>query len=130
MATTDSNAAASEASIDRAIIERAADAADVEVGRLCDALVVLHADLIGRHAQFERDCDYVTVDGTRAYRVPDDEFDALLDGFGFDEAERLGAQYAHTEQAKLLFAQSVRGDDNFGRDELGVVIGIDTAEQF
>ncbi|MFC7075778.1 hypothetical protein [Haloarcula halophila] len=130
MATTDSGTAARESGIDRAIIERAADAVGLPVGELCDALVVLHAELIGRHSEFERPRDYVTVDGTRAYRVPESRFESLLDSFRFDPAERAAIEYAHTEQAKLLFASAVRGDDNFDRDEVGVVVGIDTAEQF
>jgi len=130
MATTDSGTAAAESGIDQATVERAAEEMGVPEGDLCDALVVLHADLIGRHAAYERAHDYVTVDGTRAYRVPDSVFEELLDEFAFDGDERAAVEYAHTEMAKLLFATSVRGDDNFGAEELGIVIGIDTAEQF
>ncbi|MBV0902010.1 hypothetical protein [Haloarcula salina] len=129
MADADTGTAATESGLDSAVIERAAERAGVDERDLCDALVVLHADLIGRHGRFERTVDYVTVDGTRAYRVADDTWDELLGEFEFESAVADAARHAHTEQAKLLFAASVRGDDNFD-DESGVVIGIDTAEQF
>jgi hypothetical protein len=130
MAGADFGTASTESGLDAAVIERAAARAGVDERDLCDALVVLHADLIGRHGQFERACDYVTVDGTRAYRVSDGACDDLLSEFGFEGDVAAGVRLAHTEQAKLLFAESVRGDDNFDADECGVVIGIDTAEQF
>jgi hypothetical protein len=130
MAKADTGTASTESGLDTAVIERAAERADIDEKELCDALVVLHADLIGRHSQFERAFDYVTVDGTRAYRVSDEVCDDLLSEFGFQDDITAGVGLAHTEQAKLLFAKSVRGDDNFDADECGIVIGIDTAEQF
>ncbi|GGK76742.1 hypothetical protein [Haloarcula sebkhae] len=130
MAKADTGTASTESGLDAAVIERAAERADVDEGDLCDALVILHADLIGRHGQFEREFDYVTVDGTRAYRISDEVCDGLLSEFGFKEGITAGVRLAHTEQAKLLFAKSIRGDDNFDADECGIVIGIDTAEQF
>jgi len=130
MANADTGTAATESGLDSPVIERAAERAGVDERALCDALVVLHADLIGRHGRFERAFDYVTVDGTRAYRVADEAWDDLLEEFEFEDAVADAAMLAHTEQAKLLFAKSVRGDDNFDADESGVVIGIDTAEQF
>ncbi|MFB6223434.1 MAG: hypothetical protein ABEH86_07155 [Haloarcula sp.] len=130
MAKADTSTASTESGLDTAVIERAAERAAVDEQDLCDALIILHAELIGRHGEFEREFDYVTVDGTRAYRVDDSVFDSLLSEFGFEEAVRDAIRLAHTEQAKLLFAKSVRGDDNFDTDECGIVIGIDTAEQF
>jgi hypothetical protein len=121
---------ATEVSIDDAVVERAADRAGVEEDALPDALVVLHAELIGRHAQYERAYDYVTVDGMRAYRVDDIVWGELFGEFSFPEDVGRAAEAAHTEQARPLFAGSVRGDDNFGADEAGIVIGVDTAEQF
>ncbi|WP_423998935.1 hypothetical protein ACOZ4I_09660 [Haloarcula salina] len=130
MANADTGTAATESGLDSAVIERASEWAGVDESDLCDALVVLHADLIGRHGRFERTYDYVTVDGTRAYRVADEAWEELLGEFEFEGAVADAARLAHTEQAKLLFASSVRGDDNFDADESGIVIGIDTAEQF
>jgi len=119
-----------EVAIDAPVIDRAAERAGVEESALGNALVVLHAELIGRHGQYERAYDYVTVDGTRAYRVDEIVWDELLGEFGFEDPVGDAARLAHTEQARLLFAASVRGDDIFDADEEGVVIGIDTAEQF
>ncbi|GCF14764.1 hypothetical protein Harman_26990 [Haloarcula mannanilytica] len=130
MAKADTGTASTESGLDTAVIERAAERAGIDEKSLCDALVILHADLIGRHSKFEREFDYVTVDGTRAYRISDEVCDDLLSEFGFDDDIAAGVRLAHTEQAKLLFAKSVRGDDNFDADECGIVIGIDTAEQF
>jgi len=130
MAKTDTGTASTESGLDGAVIERVAEWTGIGEQELCDALVILHADLIGRHSAFEREFDYVTVDGTRAYRVSDEVCDELLSEFGFEDAVAAGVELAHTEQAKLLFAKSVRGDDNFDDDECGIVIGIDTAEQF
>jgi len=130
MAKADSGTASTESGIDVGVIERTVDRTGVEEAALCDALVILHAELIGRHSEFERDRDYVTVDGIRAYRVPETVCDEVLGEFDFTEAVAAALKHAHTEQAKLLFAKSVRGDDNFDVDECGIVIGIDTAEQF
>lgn len=130
MAKADTDTASTESGLDTAVIERAAERAGIDEKSLCDALVILHADLIGRHSQFEGEGDYVTVDGTRAYRVSDEVCDDLLSEFGFEDDIAAGVRVTHTEQAKLLFAKSVHGDDNFDADECGIVIGIDTAEQF
>lgn len=119
-----------EAGLDAAVLDRAVELTDVEPESLADALVVLHAELIGRHSNLEADADYVTVDGRRAYRVHETVWDDFLDEFGFDDATEAAVRYAHTEQAKLLFASSVGGTDVFDDAEEGVVIGIDTAEQF
>lgn len=118
------------ASLDWAIIERAADVADVETASLVTALEIIHAELIGRHSNLEGDTDYVTVDGRRAYRVHESVWTDFLAEFDFEGATELAVRYAHTEQAKLLCAASVAGSDDFDADEEGIVIDIDTAEQF
>ena len=94
---------------DPAVVERAAEPADVGTDSLVDALVVLHAELIGRHSNLEADTDYVTVDGRRAYRVRESVWDEFLAEFDFDDPTEAAVRYVPTEQAKLLFAKSVRG---------------------
>ena len=119
-----------EAPIDDAVVRRVVADRSVEVDAVADALVELNAELLGRHAELERAGEYVTVDDVRAYRVDDGTWDGLLDGFGFDEEIAAAVVAAHTEQAGLLFADAVEGDDRFEEDEAGVAIGVDTAEQF
>lgn len=123
-------AGADESGIDAEVIEYAADQMGLDPGAIADALIVLHADLIGRHAIYERSCEHVTIDGTRAYRVTGEEWGALLSDFDFAADVEAGVMLAHTEMAELLFAKSVSGDDAFGPEEAGIVIGIDTAEQY
>lgn len=119
-----------ETSIGAAVIDRAADRSGVDADELADALVVLHASLIGRHAELEREYDYATVDETRAYRVPESVWDDLREAFDF-EGDLAGAvEFAHTEQARLVFADAVDADARFEDGDRGVVIGVDTAEEF
>ncbi|AXG08869.1 hypothetical protein [Haloplanus rubicundus] len=119
-----------EAPITGAVVERVAQGVDPTPSAIADALLALNAELIGRHGELERRAEHVTVDGTRAYRVGRDEWAALLDDFDFDESTAAALRLAHTEQARLLFATAVGADDRFTSDEAGVVVGIDTAEQF
>lgn len=126
----DQSSKTGEADVDDAVLERAADRSGVDAETIADALVVLHAALIGRHAEFERDHDYVTVDDTRAYRVPETVWDELVDEFEFDDDVAAAVEFAHTEQARLLFADAVGVDERFEDNERGVVVGIDTAEEF
>lgn len=119
-----------EAPITGTVVERVAEGVDPEPSAIADALLALNAELLGRHATFERSADYVTVDGTRAYRIDRDEWAALIDDFDFDASMAAAVRLAHTEQARLLFTTAVGADDRFGSDEAGVVVGIDTAEQF
>jgi hypothetical protein len=121
---------AREAPIDEAVLDRVADRTGVDASTIADELVVLNARLIGRHAELEREYEYVTADSTRAYRVPDAVWDDFTDGTGADEALAGAAQIAHTEQAQLMFADATGVDDRFGDGEYGVVVGIDTAEEF
>lgn len=129
--TDDQPAEASEAHVDDAVIERAADRFGVDPSDLRTALVVLYGDLLGRHSDFESENDYVTVDETRAYRVPEAAWTDLL-GASEIEADDLAdaVVYAHTEQARLVFEDAVGVDERFADDERGVVVGIDTAEEF
>lgn len=119
-----------EAPIDDAVIDRTADRTGVDPETIADALVILNADLIGRHSGFEREGDYATVDDTRAYRVPETTWNDLVSEFDFEDEVAGAIALAHTEQAQLTFADAVSVDDRFGDDEYGVVVGIDTAEQF
>jgi len=54
----------------------------------------------------------------------------LIDGFDFDASMAAAVRVTHTEQARLLFTTAVDADDRFSPDEVGVVVGVDTAEQF
>lgn len=126
----DQTADASEAYIGDTALEQAADRFEVDERTIADALVVLHAALIGRHSEFESSEDYATVDGTRAYRVPESAWDDLIGEFDFEDDVAAAVMFAHTEQAKLLFADAVGVDERFGDHEYGVIVGIDTAEEF
>ncbi|MFC4436429.1 MULTISPECIES: hypothetical protein [Natrialbaceae] len=119
-----------EAHIDSAVLERTTDRSEVDAETITDALVVLHSALIGRHAEFEREHDYATVGGTRAYRVPETVWDDLVDEFEFEDEVATAVKFAHTEQAQLAFTDAVSVDDRFDEGEFGVVVGIDTAEEF
>jgi len=121
-----------ETPITGAVVERVAKGVDPDPSAIADALLALDAALIGRHGELERRADHVTVDDTRAYRVGRDEWAALIDDFDldFDESTAAALRLAHTEQARLLFTAAVGADDRFAPDEAGVVVGIDTAEQF
>lgn len=126
----DSAVETGEAPIGGAVVERVAERTDAGASGIVDALLALNAELLGRHSAFERTTEYVTVDGKRAYRVARDDWDDLLADFAFDAPLAAAVREAHTEQARLLFATAVGVDDKFAADEAGVVIGIDTAEQF
>ncbi|WP_049937789.1 hypothetical protein [Haloplanus natans] len=128
--TSDTTIDTGEAPITGAVVERVARGVAPDASAIADALLALNAELLGRHGSLERTADYVTVDGTRAYRIGRDEWTALLDAFEFDESMATALRLAHTEQARLLFATAVDADDRFTSDETGVVVGIDTAEQF
>lgn len=119
-----------EADVSDDVLERTADRSPADENAIADALVVLHSTLIGRHAEFERDHDYVTIDGTRAYRVPAAVWEDLHEEFEFDDEVAEAVESAHTEQARLAFADAVDVDERFGDDERGIVVGIDTAEEF
>jgi len=129
--TSEPTVETAEAPIGGAVVERVAASADVDAASLVDGLLALNAELLGRHSTFERTAgDYVTVDGKRAYRVAGADWTALLDDFDFDDPMAAALREVHTEAARLLFAAAVGANDGFAPDEAGVVIGIDTAEQF
>lgn len=130
MGDDDSTPGTGEAPIDGAVAERVVEERPVDADALTNALLEANAELVGRHAELERSAEYVTVDGVRAYRVDDGTRDELLDGFEFDGDVAAAVRASHTEQARLLFADAVDGDDRFDADEAGVVIGVDTAEEF
>ena len=117
-----------ETPIDARVVERAAEAVDVDVHTLVETLVVVDADLRGRHSEFETDYEYVTVDGRRAYLVDEDEVDRYLSDLALDveDATLDAVARAHAEQARLL---SDRAVENPQFDGVGVVVGINTAEQ-
>ena len=119
-----------EAPIGGAVVERVAERGDVDPGRIVDALLALNAELLGRHSAFERSAEYVTVDGTRAYRIDEEGWRDLLADFDFAASTERAVRAVHTEGARLRFASAVGVDDHFAPDEVGVVIGVDTAEQF
>lgn len=119
-----------ETPIGPAVVGRVVDRTDVDPDELIGSLIELNAALLGYHSNYEREYDYVTVDSTRAYRVADEEWRTLAGEFGFEDGLASAAQFAHTEQARLLFARDVSAHDRFDPDESGVVIGIDTAEVF
>ena len=128
--TDDQSSETREVPIDDAVLDRTADRTGVDPDDVADALVVLNAELIGRHSRYERERDYATVDGTRAYRVPEAEWDELTAGLEFDDDVADAVELAHTEQAKLMFAGATGVDERFAEGEYGVVVGIDTAEEF
>lgn len=128
--TDDQSSETREAPIDDAVLDRTADRTPADAEAVADALVVLNAELIGRHAEFEREYDYATVDGTRAYRVPEAEWDELVADFEFGDDLAGAVELAHTEQASLMFADATGVDGRFEEGEYGVVVGIDTAEEF
>lgn len=120
-----------EAPIDEAVRDRVADeTGSVDDEKLTTALVELNAVLIGEHSRLERAGDYVTADGVRAYRVPDDEWESIVEEFDFEDDVETAVRRTHTEQARLMFASVADAHEGFADDECGVVIGIDTAEEF
>ena len=130
MSQPDFTTVADETSIDAAVIERVADRASLTGKELADALVVVHAELIGRHAEYERTGDYVTEDAVRAYRVDESEWEQLVEEMDLEADEAVAIRAAHTEQARLMFSSKVDARDDFTAGEAGIVVGVDTAEEF
>lgn len=128
--TDDATVETGEAPITASVVEQVAEGVDPDASAIADALLALNGELLGRHAAFEQTADYVTVDGTRAYRIDREEWAPLVDEFDFDESMAAAVRLAHTEQARRLFTTAVDADDRFASDEAGVVVGVDTAEQF
>jgi len=128
--TNDATVDTGEAPVTGTVVERVAEGVDPDPSAIVDALLALNAELLGRHGELERTADYVTVDGTRAYRIGREDWADLIADFDFEESTAAAVRLAHTEQSRLLFTTSVGADDRFAPDEVGVVVGIDTAEQF
>lgn len=114
--------------IETDIVSRTADDVDVEREELADALELLDADLRGRHSEFEEG-SYVTLEERRAYAIDPDEWESLFEPYDLEKSLEEAARRAHERQAEALFVAS-EGDAGAMADVSGVVIGIDTAEQF
>lgn len=114
--------------IETDIVSRTADDVDVEREELADALELLDADLRGRHSEFEEG-SYVTLEERRAYAIDPDEWESLFEPYDLEKSLEEAARRAHERQAEALFVAS-EGDAGAMADASGVVIGIDTAEQF
>lgn len=114
--------------IETDIVSRTADDVDVEREELADALELLDADLRGRHSEFEEG-SYVTLKERRAYAIDPDEWESLFEPYDLEKSLEEAARRAHERQAEALFVAS-EGDADAMADVSGVVIGIDTAEQF
>lgn len=128
MSDDESMDAIPEAPIDERIVEEVAADADVAAEELANALVVLDSELRGYHSTFE-ERKYTTVDGRRAYIVSPADWEQFATDVEFGDDDVLDAvEAAHTRQATLLFDAAVESA-RFNEDQLGVVIGIDTAEQ-
>ncbi|SFL00530.1 hypothetical protein SAMN04487950_1886 [Halogranum rubrum] len=115
---------------DERVVEETAENAGVDVDDLTDALSILDASLRGHHSDLESDesSEYVTVDDRRAYAVPQHLWDDVVPTSDVGGDLATAAKEAHTRQAKLLFdsaVESVQFDD----ETVGVVIGVDTAEE-
>lgn len=121
-----------ESPIDASVAERVADETDLSLDELKNALVELNAALIGYHSELERCGDYQTVDGARAYRISDDDWENLLAKFDFEFDDEMESALlrTHTEQTRLMFASSIDARERFEENDVGVVVGVDTAEEF
>jgi hypothetical protein len=117
-----------EVPLDAAVTERVAEDADVSTDDLTDVLTVLDAELRGLHSEFERESDYVTVEGRRAYVVDREAWESVVEGFELEPELVEAARRAHSEQARLLVDAAV-SDVRFGGEDVGVVVGVETAEE-
>lgn len=114
--------------IETDIVARTAEDAAVSSEQLTDALELLDADLKGRHSEFEAN-SYVTVENRRAYAVDPEAFETLFEPHDLDDALERAVRRAHERQAEALFVAS-EGNSELIESASGVVVGIDTAEQF
>jgi hypothetical protein len=113
---------------DGALRRAASDAGDVTTEELIDTLVVLDADLRGRHSTYEAEYEHVTVDGVRAYLADEAAWKSLLDEFDLDDDLAVATRAAHTDGARILVDESV-DTPQFTPETVGIVIGVDTAEE-
>ncbi|SFR36694.1 hypothetical protein [Halogeometricum limi] len=116
--------------IESSVVERVAEESGVDSEGLMAALVELDATLIGQHSTLERSGDYVSVDDTRAYRISRERLQTVLNDFTFDERIEAAVVRAHTEQADQFFASATHATEGFDEGEVGIVVGVNTAEEF
>ncbi|MGQ5516455.1 hypothetical protein [Halococcus saccharolyticus] len=114
-----------ETPIEADVVDDVAEDETVPRDGLVDALVVLNASLIGSHSTYEREYEYVTVDGVRGYVVDADVWGRLREEHDLDSRLAAAAQRAHTAQTERLLAAA---DDDRTTIDAGIVVGIDTAE--
>jgi hypothetical protein len=109
------------------VLSSTADRTEVSIGELVDTLLILDADLRGRHAAYEANYAYVTVSGTRAYLTDSEAWEELVSEFDLDDELESAARRAHTEGATLLVDRSVE-NPQVTEETVGIVVGVDTAE--
>lgn len=114
-----------ETPIDGDIVDDVATDEDIPREDLTDALVVLNASFIGSHSTYEREYDYVTVEGVRAYVVDTSAWKTLRDEHDLDSRLAAAAQHAHTDQTRRMLTAAGEPREDI---EAGIVVGIDTAE--
>ena len=126
---TDGGNEAAETPIETDVVDEVAGDESVPREGLVDVLVVLNASLLGSHATYEREYEYVTVDGVRGYVVDTAAWETLCDEHDLDPQLAAAAQRAHTVQTERLLA-AADGDTDRATEAIdaGIVIGIDTAE--
>jgi hypothetical protein len=124
---SDESTAVREVPVDEQVVEDVASHARITAEALADALVILDAELRGHHSEFE-DGKYVLVDGRRAYAVSPSDWEDAVPMADLDDTLVEAAKEAHTRQAKLLFDSAVESTQ-FDEGTVGVVVGVDTAEE-
>jgi hypothetical protein len=127
MANDDLPEDAGELPIPDSVLSGTADRTGVSIEALVDALLILDADLRGRHAAYEANYEYVTTDGTRAYLADSEAWEELVSEFDLDDELESAARRAHTEGATLLVDRSTE-NPQVTEETTGIVVGIDTAE--
>jgi hypothetical protein len=127
MASNDLPEDAGDLPIPDSALSSAADRTDAPIEEPIDTLLILDADLRGRHSAYEANYAYVTVSGTRAYLADEEAWEELLTDFDLDTDLEAAARRAHTEGAELLADRSVE-NPQFAEGTVGIVIGVDTAE--
>lgn len=114
--------------IEKSIVSRTAENSGIDEEELADALEVVAGGLKGHHSRLEH-YPYVSGEERRAYAADPDEWEELLDPHGFDDELADAVRAAHDRQAEALFVAN-EADSAELEDASGVVIGVDTAEQF
>lgn len=114
--------------IETDIVSRTTEDSEIEREDLADALELLAADLQGRHSEFEAN-RYVTVEDRRAYAIDPEVWADLFEPTEFEASLETAVRQAHERQAEALFVAG-EGDSETLEGGSGIVIGIDTAEQF